>query len=51
VASASLTTTYDPKTGVFADPTNGGTGVFASGSDKFTPAENWVELMMAPGQL
>ncbi|WBP95324.1 MCE family protein [Mycolicibacterium neoaurum] len=51
VASASLTTTYDPKTGVFADPTNGGTGVFASGSDKFTPAENWVDLMMAPGQL
>ncbi|MCV7430432.1 MULTISPECIES: MCE family protein [Mycolicibacterium] len=51
LASASLTTTYDPKTGVFADPTNGGTGVFAPGSDVFTPAENWVDLMMAPRQM
>ncbi len=51
VASASLTTTYDPKTGVFADPASGGTGVFAPGSDDFTPAENWVDLMMAPGRV
>ena len=49
-ASAPATTTYDPKTGVFADP-SGGTGVFASGSDKFAPAENWVDLMMAPKQV
>ncbi|MBI3226750.1 MAG: virulence factor Mce family protein [Mycolicibacterium cosmeticum] len=49
-ASAPASTTYDPKTGVFADP-SGGTGVFASGSDKFAPAENWVDLMMAPKQV
>jgi phospholipid/cholesterol/gamma-HCH transport system substrate-binding protein len=49
-ASAPTSTTYDPKTGVFADP-SGGTGVFASGSDKFAPAENWVDLMMAPKQV
>ncbi len=49
-ASAPASTTYDPRTGVFADP-SGGTGVFASGSDKFSPAENWVDLMMAPKQV
>lgn len=51
LAMASASTTYDPKTGVFADPTSGGTGVFAPGSDVFTPAENWVDLMMAPRQV
>lgn len=51
LASASLTSTYDPKTGVFADPASGETGVFASGTDAFTPAENWVDLMMAPRQM
>jgi phospholipid/cholesterol/gamma-HCH transport system substrate-binding protein len=43
-------TTYDEKTGVFADP-GGGTGVFAPGSDKLLPAENWVDLMRDPRQL
>jgi phospholipid/cholesterol/gamma-HCH transport system substrate-binding protein len=51
LASASLTSTYDPKTGVFADPASGETGVFAPGSDDFTPAENWVDLMMAPRKM
>lgn len=51
LASASLTSTYDPKTGVFADPASGETGVFAPGSDEFTPAENWVDLMMAPRKM
>lgn len=49
-ASAPASTTYDPKTGVFADPA-GGTGVFASGAQKFAPAENWVDLMLAPKQV
>jgi phospholipid/cholesterol/gamma-HCH transport system substrate-binding protein len=51
LASAALTSTYDPKTGVFADPASGETGVFAPGSDEFTPAENWVDLMMAPRKM
>ncbi|MGK2866104.1 MAG: MCE family protein [Mycobacterium sp.] len=51
LASASLTSTYDPKTGVFADPATGATGVLAAGGDDFTPAENWVDLMMAPRQM
>jgi phospholipid/cholesterol/gamma-HCH transport system substrate-binding protein len=45
LASGPATTTYDSRTGVFADP-NGGTGVLASGSEKFVPAETWVDLMM-----
>jgi phospholipid/cholesterol/gamma-HCH transport system substrate-binding protein len=34
---------------VFADPA-GGTGVLAAASDKFVPAETWVDLMMDPRQ-
>ena len=40
--------TYD-QSGTFVDPA-GGTGVFAGGADKLAPAENWVDLMMAPRQ-
>jgi phospholipid/cholesterol/gamma-HCH transport system substrate-binding protein len=40
--------TYD-QNGKFVDPA-GGTGVFASGTDKLAPAENWVDLMLAPRQ-
>ena len=43
------TATYDSKTGVFVDPA-GGTGVFAAGTDKVGPAENWVDLMLDPRQ-
>jgi phospholipid/cholesterol/gamma-HCH transport system substrate-binding protein len=46
-ASGPATTTYDPKTGVFADPA-GGTGVFAGGTNKAATAETWVDLMMDP---
>ncbi|KKO60872.1 hypothetical protein WN67_31720, partial [Mycolicibacterium obuense] len=41
--------TYD-QNGKFVDPA-GGTGTFAGGTDKLAPAENWVDLMMAPKQL
>lgn len=44
-----LVTTYDPKTGVFADPA-GGTGVL-SGIDKADTAETWVDLMKDPRQV
>jgi len=44
VASA----TYD-QNGKFVDPA-GETGVFAGGTDKLAPAENWVDLMLAPRQ-
>ena len=40
--------TYD-QNGKFVDPA-GGTGVFAGGTDKLAPAENWVDLMLAPRQ-
>ncbi|MGV0852219.1 virulence factor Mce family protein [Mycolicibacterium phlei] len=40
--------TYD-QNGKFVDP-EGGTGVFAAGTDKLAPAENWVDLMLAPRQ-
>ena len=40
--------TYD-QNGKFVDPA-GGTGVFAPGADKLAPAENWVDLMLAPRQ-
>ena len=40
--------TYD-KNGKFVDPA-GGTGVYAAGADKLAPAENWVDLMLAPRQ-
>jgi phospholipid/cholesterol/gamma-HCH transport system substrate-binding protein len=46
-ASGPATTTYDPKTGVFADPA-GGTGVFAGGTNKAATAETWLDLMMDP---
>lgn len=44
-----MMTSYDAGTGVFADPA-GGTGVFAPGADKLAPAENWIDLMLAPRQ-
>jgi phospholipid/cholesterol/gamma-HCH transport system substrate-binding protein len=40
--------TYD-QNGKFVDPA-GGTGVFAAGTDTLAPAENWVDLMLAPRQ-
>ncbi|OBI70930.1 virulence factor Mce family protein [Mycobacterium sp. E740] len=40
--------TYD-RNGKFVDP-EGGTGVIAAGADKLAPAENWVDLMLAPRQ-
>jgi phospholipid/cholesterol/gamma-HCH transport system substrate-binding protein len=46
-ASGPATTTYDPRTGVFADPA-GGTGVFAGGTNKAATAETWLDLMMDP---
>jgi phospholipid/cholesterol/gamma-HCH transport system substrate-binding protein len=49
-SGASAITTYDPNTGVFADP-NGGTGVYAPGVAKLAPAENWVDLMKDPRQV
>jgi phospholipid/cholesterol/gamma-HCH transport system substrate-binding protein len=48
-ASGPATTTYDSRTGVFADP-SGGTGVFAGGTNKVATAEKWVDLMMDPRQ-
>ncbi len=39
---------YD-QNGKFVDP-EGGTGVFAPGTDKLAPAENWVDLMLSPRQ-
>lgn len=39
--------TYE-QNGKFVDP-SGGTGVYAPGTDK-PPAENWVDLMLAPRQ-
>jgi phospholipid/cholesterol/gamma-HCH transport system substrate-binding protein len=46
-ASAPTATTYDSRTGVFADPA-GGTGVFAGGMNNGATAENWVDLMLDP---
>ncbi|UVO14434.1 MCE family protein [Mycobacterium sp. SVM_VP21] len=40
--------TYD-RSGKFVDPA-GNSGVFVSGSDKWLPAENWADLMLAPRQ-
>ncbi|MEO3758283.1 virulence factor Mce family protein [Mycobacterium sp. B14F4] len=40
--------TYD-QNGTFVDP-EGGSGVLAAGTDKLAPAENWVDLMLAPRQ-
>jgi phospholipid/cholesterol/gamma-HCH transport system substrate-binding protein len=40
--------TYD-QNGKFVDP-DGGTGVLAAGTAKLAPAENWVDLMLAPRQ-
>jgi phospholipid/cholesterol/gamma-HCH transport system substrate-binding protein len=47
-AGAQSFATYD-KNGKFVDPA-GGTGVFAGGTDTLAPAENWVDLMLAPRQ-
>ena len=41
--------TYD-RDGKFNDP-SGGTGVFAGGVAKPSPAENWVDLMLDPRQV
>lgn len=41
-------TTYD-QNGQFVDP-EGGSGVIAGATDKLAPAENWVDLMLAPRQ-
>ncbi|WP_422744562.1 MCE family protein [Mycobacterium sp. WMMD1722] len=50
MASGPAMTSYDSRTGAFADP-QGGTGVFASGADTLAPAETWADLMMAPKQM
>ena len=47
-ASGPSIASYD-QNGKFVDPA-GGIGVFASGTDKLAPAENWVDLMLAPRQ-
>jgi len=39
---------YD-RNGEFVDPA-GGTGIYAGGTDKLAPAENWVDLMLSPKQ-
>jgi phospholipid/cholesterol/gamma-HCH transport system substrate-binding protein len=49
-ASGTAYTTYDPATGLFKDPA-GSTGIFASGITGTAPAENWVDLMLAPKPL
>jgi phospholipid/cholesterol/gamma-HCH transport system substrate-binding protein len=49
-ASGPTSTTYDSRTGVFADPA-GGTGVFAGGSNGVAAAETWVDLMKDPRQV
>ncbi|BBY81772.1 virulence factor Mce family protein [Mycolicibacterium pulveris] len=48
MASGAQFTTYDAD-GKFVDPA-GGTGVLADATDKLAPAENWVDLMLAPRQ-
>nr|ABP44043.1 virulence factor Mce family protein [Mycolicibacterium gilvum PYR-GCK] len=49
LASSTSVATYDHN-GKFVDPA-GGVGVYAPGSDKLAPAENWVDLMLAPKQV
>lgn len=46
-ANGAAFSTYDQRTGKFADPA-GGTGVFIPGDTKRLPAENWVDLMLEP---
>lgn len=48
MASGAQFTTYDAD-GKFVDPA-GGTGVLADATDTLAPAENWVDLMLAPRQ-
>ncbi|MGV0641861.1 virulence factor Mce family protein [Mycolicibacterium sp. XJ879] len=48
MASGAQFTTYDDD-GKFVDPA-GGTGVLADATDTLAPAENWVDLMLAPRQ-
>ncbi|HKP42939.1 MCE family protein [Mycobacterium sp.] len=48
MASGPSVATYD-QNGKFVDP-SGGTGVYAPGDAKLAPAENWVDLMLAPRQ-
>ncbi len=40
---------YDQRSGKFVDPA-GNSGVFVSGGEKWLPAENWADLMLAPRQ-
>lgn len=47
-AGAPAMASYD-RNGEFVDPA-GGTGIFAGGTDKLAPAENWVDLMLSPKQ-
>jgi phospholipid/cholesterol/gamma-HCH transport system substrate-binding protein len=49
LAGSTSMATYDHN-GKFVDPA-GGVGVYAPGSDKLAPAENWVDLMLAPKQV
>ncbi|MCV7314410.1 MCE family protein [Mycolicibacillus parakoreensis] len=46
-ASAPVYGTYDSRTGEFVDQ-DGEKGIFAAGATDRMPAENWVDLMLAP---
>jgi phospholipid/cholesterol/gamma-HCH transport system substrate-binding protein len=48
LASGPAMASYDHN-GEFVDP-QGGTGIYAPGTDKLAPAENWVDLMLSPRQ-
>ncbi|CAA0079882.1 Uncharacterised protein [Mycolicibacterium vanbaalenii] len=48
MASGPTMASYD-QNGEFVDPA-GGTGIYAPGTDKLAPAENWVDLMLSPKQ-
>ncbi len=48
-ASGAAFSTYDQRTGKFVDPA-GDTGVYVSGAERWLPAENWSDLMLAPRQ-
>ncbi|WP_370330980.1 MCE family protein [Mycolicibacterium hippocampi] len=48
MASGPAMASYD-QNGEFVDPA-GGTGIYAPGTDKLAPAENWVDLMLSPKQ-
>lgn len=48
LASGPAMASYD-QNGQFVNP-EGGTGIYAPGTDKLAPAENWVDLMLSPRQ-